>query len=99
VLILVHRHDSPQEWAAIGYGWESPEYYARWGRCHIRDARRMSRPLLDRGHEQSPYAPLLLRAFTEIILKDEYKRQLARHYRIFKEGIRMLLEVESRALR
>jgi hypothetical protein len=99
VLILVHRHDSAQEWAAIGYGWEPPAFYAQWGRCSIRDARRMSRPLLDRGHEQSPYAPLLLRAFSEIILDDEYKRRLARHYRIFKDGIRILQEVESRALR
>jgi len=99
VLILVHRLDSPQEWAAIGYGWESPVFYMRWGRCSLRVARRLCLPLLDRGHVQSPYAPLLLRAFCETILNDEYKRRLARHYQLFKEGIRTLLDVESRALR
>ena len=98
-LLIVHRNDSPQEWAAIGYGWEPPTYYKNWGPCTLREARRMSLPLLDQAHEQSPYAPLLLRAFAEIILDDEYKKRLARHYQIFKEGIRMLLEFESRAMR
>lgn len=98
VLMLVHQPDSHQEWAAISYGWEPPIFYKNWARCSLREARRMCFPVLDRSHAQSPYAPILLRAFYELTLDPEFKRRLARHYRIFKEGIRTLLDLEARAL-
>jgi hypothetical protein len=88
-LVVVHTSDCSLDWAVIKYGWEPPAYYARTMGCTIAQARQLCAPELDWCHPQSPYAPVLLRLFTENILGPEFAKQLAYHYKLFKNAVRL----------
>ena len=73
--------------AAIGYGWESADFYREWT---IQDdpefIKDLQGPVLNPLSYQSKLAPALLELMQELVLKDPiYVARLARHYRMFKE--------------
>jgi hypothetical protein len=73
-------------WATINYGWESPEFYARWSKIKG-DAADLARASLDPLNIQTEHSPGLLRLF-EFVLKDEaYVERLKRHYALFKGAL------------
>jgi len=73
-------------WATISYGWESPDFYAKWG-PHAGDAHEMSGPSLDTLNPQTKYSPALLNLFRLLLESPEYVERLKRHYRMFRESV------------
>jgi hypothetical protein len=75
--------------AVIAYGWESPDFYARWfGSNDPRDIHDLKGPILNLCSPQSKHAPALLALAQESLLRDmEYIERLQRHYRMFREAI------------
>jgi hypothetical protein len=75
--------------AVIGYGWEPPEFYAKWMRNPDPDSiADLVGPSLNPLSPQSSLAPALLQAMRDLVLRDEkYVARLARHYRAFKETL------------
>jgi hypothetical protein len=75
--------------AAIGYGWESPEYYARWMKSDdIASARAASGAALNPLSPQSKVAPAVLRMVRELALQDEaYIDRLKAHYMMVRRII------------
>ncbi len=75
--------------AAIGYGWESADFYWQWT---IRDdpevVRELQGPNLNPLSPQSELAPALLELMRELVLKDPaYIARLTCHYQMFKEKV------------
>lgn len=69
-------------WANINYGWESEEYYGKWG---LPPGAGPSGAFLDPLNVQTQHAPAFLRLFEELCLTDAaYVRRLVRHYELFK---------------
>ncbi len=73
-------------WATIGYGWESLDFYDRWGGAHS-DPVEMKGPYLDPLNPQSKYSPALLELFRRVIQSPDYVDRLKRHYRMFRESV------------
>lgn len=75
--------------AVIAYGWESPEFYAKWmGDNDPEDIRRLKGPDLNLASYQSDLAPLLLEMVQEVVLQDQaYIQRLKTHYRMFRQRI------------
>lgn len=90
VLLTVHGVNEHADWAVINYGWEPAAFYAQWARCPPDYAARMTRPMLDRCHEQSPYAPVLLCKLSLRLPSRVYDRRFAEHYQLFKKRLLFL---------
>lgn len=75
--------------AVICWGWESPEFYAKW--LHSKDPqmlRELIGPSLNLGSPQSELAPALLRLAWEVLLQDvDYVERMKRHYALFRAKI------------
>jgi hypothetical protein len=75
--------------AVIAWGWEKPDFYARWMREDdpnvIAD---LKGPALNLGSPQSALAPALLELVQNALLQDhQYVERIKRHYRMFRERI------------
>ena len=83
VIFQVWRKSTGKKvWATITYGWESPEYYARWG-PHVPkpEAEQMSGATLEQISPQTELSQELLEAFRGILQTDPaYVARLQRHY-------------------
>lgn len=69
-------------WATITYGWESPEYYARWG-SHVPkpEAEKMSGATLEQISPQTELSQELLEVFRGLLQTDPgYVARLQQHY-------------------
>ncbi len=75
--------------AVIAYGWESPEFYARWMGDDDREMLEELRgPILNMSSPQSELAPALLELVKNAVLCDKaYVARLKSHYRIFRARI------------
>ena len=73
-------------WATIGYGWESLNFYRKWGGHHS-DPAEMKGPYLDTLNPQTAYSPALLDLFRLLIQSPEYVERLKRHYRMFRDSV------------
>lgn len=74
-------------WATINYGWESVEFYQKWGIGD--DAEEVGQgPFLDPLGKQSPYAQVLLDCFRTLIEDKAYVARLKRHYAESREAVR-----------
>jgi len=83
VIFQVWRESKPGKiWAAITYGWETPEYYASWSRwARGADAEEMATATLEPLSPQTKLAPALLRLFKDVLQSDAaYVERLKRHY-------------------
>lgn len=75
--------------AVIAYGWESPEFYARWlGDDDPTMIEELRGPVLNLGSPQSKLAPAILQMVEGVALQDNaYVERLKAHYRIFRNKI------------
>jgi hypothetical protein len=75
--------------AVIAYGWESPEFYARWmGDDSPEVIEELKGPSLNSASPQSEYADAVLELLQEVILPDErYIERIKKHYRMFRSKI------------
>ena len=73
-------------WASISDGWESLEYYQKWG-WSGGDPEEVTGPYLDPLNAQTEYAPVLLHLFRSLIESPEYVDRLKRHYRMFRDSV------------
>ncbi|MBF0585033.1 MAG: SEC-C domain-containing protein [Magnetococcales bacterium] len=75
--------------ATIAFGWEPPEFYARW--LPTNDAsviKEMMGPTLNRLSPQSEIAPKVLKLFKDVLLVDaDYIDRVKRHYKMMKDYI------------
>jgi len=73
-------------WATISYGWESLDFYRKWGGAHS-DPNEMKGPSLDTLNSQTKYSPALLDLFRFLVESPEYVDRLKRHYRMFRDTV------------
>ena len=75
-------------WATITYGWDTPEYYAKWSHCGLgSEAREMAGSTLEQISPQMKLSGGLLRIFRELLQSDpEYVARLKRHYQEMCRG-------------
>ena len=87
-MIVVLRSDTKLNkiWASINYGWESLEFYKRWGGAWV-DSSTAKGPFLDPLNPQTPYSPALLNLFRFLLQSPEYARRIQTHYWIFRQTV------------
>lgn len=73
-------------WATIGYGWESLDFYRKWGAADS-DPIEMKGPYLDPFNPQSKYSSALLDLFRFLIQSPDYVERLQRHYQMFRRSV------------
>lgn len=75
--------------AVVAYGWENPEFYARWmGDDDPEIIKELQGPVLNLASPQSDLAPAILEMIENVVLRDElYVERLKAHYRMFREKI------------
>jgi hypothetical protein len=72
-------------WATISYGWESLDFYRKWGGGG--DPSEMKGPYLDSLNPQTNYSPALLNLFRFLLQSTEYVERLKRHYQMFRDSV------------
>ena len=75
-----------QIWATISYGWESLDFYTKWGGAHS-DPLEMKGPYLDPLNPQTEYSSALLNLFRFLIQSPDYVERLKRHYQMFRDSV------------
>jgi hypothetical protein len=73
-------------WATISYGWESLDFYRKWGVVDG-DPIQIKGPYLDPLNPQSKYSSALLNLFQFLLQSPEYVARLQRHYQKFREFV------------
>lgn len=73
-------------WATIGYGWESLDFYRKWGGAGS-DPIEMKGPYLDPLNPQTKYSAALLNLFRFLVQSPDYVERLQRHYRMFRASV------------
>jgi hypothetical protein len=73
-------------WATISYGWESLDFYRKWGGAGS-DPIEIKGPYLDPLNPQTKYSSALLHLFQFLIQSPHYVDRLQRHYQIFREAV------------
>ena len=88
VIIDVLRPETgwSQIWATISYGWESLDFYRKWG-GQENDPIEMKGPYLDPLNPQTKYSAALLNLFRFLVQSPEYVARLQRHYQMFRESV------------
>ena len=88
VIIDVLRPETgwSQIWATISYGWESLDFYRKWG-GQGNDPIEMKGPYLDPLNPQTKYSAALLNLFQFLVQSPEYVARLQRHYQMFRESV------------
>ncbi len=75
--------------AVIAYGWESPEFYAKWMRDDSPEViEELKGPSLNMASPQSNLAPAIMKLLKDAVLSDtEYINRIKRHYRMFRDKV------------
>ncbi len=89
VFFYVVTPSRTQPLAVIAYGWENPEFYARWMRDDSPEViEELKGPSLNMASPQSNLAPAILNLVKEVLLKDKsYIDRIKSHYAMFREKI------------
>lgn len=72
-------------WATISYGWESQDFYRKWGSAS--DPVEMQGPSLDELNPQTEHSSALLDVFRSILESPDYVERLKRHYQMFRRTV------------
>jgi hypothetical protein len=72
-------------WATISYGWDSLDFYRKWGGSDS-DPIQIKGPNLDPLNPQTKYSSALLNLFRFLVQSPEYVARLQRHYQMFRES-------------
>jgi len=73
-------------WATISYGWESLDFYRKWGGA-ASDPIEMKGPYLDPLNPQTKYSSALLNLFRFLLQSPDYVERLQRHYQMFRDSV------------
>ena len=73
-------------WATISYGWESLDFYKKWGGAG-NDSMEMKEPYLDPLNPQTNYSTALLNLFRFLVQSPDYVERLQCHYRMFRAAV------------
>jgi len=73
-------------WATISYGWESLDFYRKWGGTGS-DPIEIKGPYPDSLNPQTKYSDALLNLFCFLIQSPDYVERLQRHYQMFRESV------------
>ena len=75
--------------AVIAYGWEGPEFYARWMKDDSPEIiEQLQGPVLNMGSPQSSLAPAILEIVKDMVLQDSaYVERIKSHYGMFRAKI------------
>ncbi|HYL92492.1 MAG TPA: hypothetical protein VEW69_04980 [Alphaproteobacteria bacterium] len=73
-------------WASISYGWESLDFYRKWGGAGS-DPIQIKGPYLDPLNPQTKYSSALLNLFRFLVQSPEYVARLQSHYQMFRESV------------
>jgi hypothetical protein len=84
--VLRPKTGSSKIWATISYGWESLDFYEKWGGA-ANDPLEVKGPYLDPLNPQSKYSTALLNLFQFLIQSPDYVERLKRHYQMFRESV------------
>jgi hypothetical protein len=98
VIFQVWRQSTGNKiWATITYGWESPDYYAKWCHCGPGSlADEMAGAALEQISPQTELSADLLAIFREILLADDaYVARLKRHYQEARAAGREITRVRN----
>jgi hypothetical protein len=82
----------------IAYGWETPEFYARWLKDDDPElVSELMGPVLNLGSPETALAPSILRMVQDLVLQDEaYVGRLRGHYVMFKRHLKAAAESSRR---
>ena len=85
VIVKILREDTGLRkiWATINYGWESPDFYRKWG-GPWKEPVGLKGPFLDPLNTQTEHSPALLQLFLVVLQSPEYIQRLKRHYEMFR---------------
>ena len=85
--------------AIVAYGWESKGFYARWFGGNDPDTiHDLQGPVLNFGSPQSKYAQAFLALIEGILRDSQYVSRLKRHYRIFKDAVNQVEDLDNNEL-
>jgi hypothetical protein len=73
-------------WATISYGWETLDFYRKWGET-ASDPIEMKGPYLDPLNPQTKYSPALLNLFRFLLQSPDYVERLKGHYQMFRDSV------------
>ena len=73
-------------WATISYGWQSLDFYSKWGGA-ANDTIEMKGPYLDPLNPQTKYSSALLNLFRFLLQSPDYVERLKRHYQMFRDSV------------
>lgn len=73
-------------WATISYGWDSLDFYRKWGGA-ASDPIAMKGPYLDPLNPQTKYSSALLNLFCFLLQSPDYVERLKRHYQMFRDSV------------
>jgi hypothetical protein len=73
-------------WATISYGWESLDFYRRWGGAGG-DPIEIKGPYLDPLNPQTQYSSALLNLFRFLVQSPDYVERFQQHYQMFRESV------------
>jgi hypothetical protein len=73
-------------WATISYGWESQDFYRKWGGA-ASDPIEMKGPYLDPLNPQTKYSTALLNLFRILLQSPDYVERLKRHNQMFRDSV------------
>ena len=87
--------------AIVAYGWESPEFYARWmGDNDPEIIRDLQGPVLNMGSPQCNLAPAILKLVKDVVLQDRlYIERIKNYYLMFRDKIDRKLQLKRRKKR
>lgn len=88
VMIEVLRPETgwSKMWASISFGWESLDFYRKWG-GPFADPAEMKGACLDPLNPQSKYSSALLHLFQFLLQSPDYVARLKRHYEMFRAAV------------
>ena len=96
VFFYVVSPSNKEPLAVIAYGWENPEFYARWMRDDSPEViEELKGPSLNITSPQSNLAPAILELVKEVLLQDKsYVDRIKVHYRMFREKVDRKLQLK-----
>jgi len=73
-------------WATISYGWQSLDFYRKWGGA-ASDPIEIKGPYLDPLNPQTKYSSALLNLFRFLLQSPDYVERLKWHYQMFRDSV------------
>lgn len=89
VLFFVAFDHTDKMEAVVAYGWETPEFYAKWmgGDGFADIAEEMAGLSLNSGSRQSKLAPAILEMVRDVLTDEAYVERVKKHYQMVRDKV------------